>query len=107
LGGDNDNWFFNPYNVISNRPTQADKDVYLPLGVVNDHITPKPIALMEWLTRLVTPTGGKVLDPFTGSGSTGISALHEGFEFVGVELDAHYHEIASLRLANCETATNG
>jgi site-specific DNA-methyltransferase (adenine-specific) len=107
LGADNDNWFFNPYNVISNRPTQADKDVYLPLGVMNDHITPKPIALMEWLTRLVTPTRGKVLDPFTGSGSTGISALHEGFEFVGVELDAHYHEIASLRLANCETATNG
>jgi site-specific DNA-methyltransferase (adenine-specific) len=53
---------------------------------------------MSWLCRLVTPPGGVVLDPFTGSGSTGCAALREGFGFIGVEREAEYIEIARRRL---------
>lgn len=65
----------------------------------NTHPTVKPIALMRYLVRLVTPPGGAVLDPFTGSGTTGIACALEGVSFVGVELDAHYAEIARARIA--------
>lgn len=63
----------------------------------NDHPTVKPIALMRYLCKLVTPPGGLVLDPFAGSGSTGLAAEQEGFRFLGIELDAHYCEIARAR----------
>lgn len=56
------------------------------LGRRNTHATVKPIALMRWLCRLVTPPGGKVLDPFAGSGTTGVAALQEKFQFIGCEL---------------------
>ena len=69
-------------------------------GRVNSHPTVKPVALMRYLVRLVTPPGGIVLDPFAGSGSTGVAALKEGFQFVGVELDTESCEIANLRLAD-------
>ena len=65
----------------------------------NVHPTVKPIALMRWCLRLVTPPGGLVLDPFTGSGSTGCAAALEGMRFVGAELDAQHAEIARLRIA--------
>jgi hypothetical protein len=64
----------------------------------NPHPTVKPVELMRWLCRLVTPPGGTVLDPFTGSGSTGIAALREGFEFIGIEREADYVEIAQARI---------
>jgi DNA modification methylase len=67
----------------------------------NNHPTVKPHDLMRWLCRLVTPPGGLVLDPFTGSGSTGSTgraALAEGFRFVGIELDATYAAIAERRI---------
>ena len=64
----------------------------------NHHPTVKPIKLMAWLWRLVTPPGGLVLDPFTGSGSTGIAALRGGFRFVGGEIDPEYAEIARARI---------
>jgi hypothetical protein len=67
-------------------------------GARNFHPTVKPIALMRWLCRLITPPGGVVLDPFTGSGTTGIAALAEGFSFFGVEQDPQYAEIAKARL---------
>lgn len=63
----------------------------------NTHPTVKPLALMQYLVRLVTPPGGLVLDPFTGSGSTWAAAKREGFQFVGFELDPHYCEIAKRR----------
>ena len=66
----------------------------------NFHPTVKPIALMEYLCRLITPPGGTVLDPFMGSGTTGIAALRLGFEFIGLELSAEYVEIASHRIAH-------
>jgi site-specific DNA-methyltransferase (adenine-specific) len=65
----------------------------------NPHPTVKPVELMRWLIRLVTPPGGTVLDPFTGSGTTGCAAVLEGFRFVGVEREAEYHAIATARIA--------
>ena len=64
----------------------------------NTHPTVKPTDLMRYLCRLVTPPGGVVLDPFMGSGSTGKAALLEGFEFIGIERDAEYIEIARARI---------
>jgi site-specific DNA-methyltransferase (adenine-specific) len=65
----------------------------------NHHPTVKPVALMRWLVRLVTPPGGTVLDPFAGSGTTGIAAALEGFQFLGMEQDAEYARIAEARIA--------
>ena len=64
----------------------------------NTHPTVKPTALMAYLCRLITPTGGVVLDPYMGSGSTGKAAVREGFSFVGCELDKGYYEIAKARV---------
>ncbi|ADO68714.1 DNA methyltransferase [Stigmatella aurantiaca] len=64
----------------------------------NHHPTVKSIALMRWLCRLITPPGGAVLDLFAGSGSTGVAALAEGFEFIGVERDPDYAAIACARI---------
>lgn len=69
-------------------------------GRRNVHPTVKPVALMRWLVRLVTPPGGLVLDPFAGSGTTGIAAIAEGFGFGGIEREAEYVEIAQRRLAD-------
>lgn len=68
-------------------------------GVRNYHPTVKPIALMRWLVRLVTPPGGHVLDPFMGSGTTGIAAALEDFHFTGIEIDPEYARIAEARIA--------
>ena len=65
----------------------------------NHHPTVKPTALMRYLCRLVTPPGGVVLDAFTGSGSTGKAAVLEGFDFVGIEREAEYVQIARARIA--------
>ena len=70
----------------------------------NFHPTVKPTDLMRYLCRMVTPTGGVVLDPFTGSGSTGRGAVLEGFRFVGCEMDADYIEIAKARILAAEKA---
>jgi DNA modification methylase len=64
----------------------------------NNHPTVKPTALMAYLCRLITPTGGVVLDPYMGSGSTGKAAVREGFSFVGIELDLDYYEICKARV---------
>ena len=67
-------------------------------AAANHHPTVKPIKLMEYLCRLITPLGGVVLDPFMGSGSTGIAALGLGFDFLGIERNREYFEIASKRI---------
>jgi hypothetical protein len=72
-------------------------------GEGNVHPTVKPLALMRYLCRLITPPGGLVLDPFAGSGSTLIAAVAEGFEAVGIEKDPTYAEIARQRLAPAST----
>ena len=65
----------------------------------NVHPTVKPVKLMKYLCRLITPKGGTVLDPFMGSGSTGIAAKDEGFEFIGIEREKEYFEIAERRVS--------
>jgi DNA modification methylase len=74
------------------KASKADRDAD------NKHPTVKPTALMRYLCRLVTPPGGVVLDPFTGSGSTGKAAIMEGFRFIGIECEAEYVEIAKARI---------
>jgi site-specific DNA-methyltransferase (adenine-specific) len=66
--------------------------------VANVHPTVKPLDLMQWLCRLVTPPGGLILDPFLGSGSTMVAALREGFRCVGFEREAEYVAIARRRV---------
>lgn len=64
----------------------------------NNHPTVKPTDLMRYLCRLVTPPDGTILDPFMGSGSTGKAATLEGFDFIGIERDKDYYEIAITRI---------
>lgn len=66
----------------------------------NNHPTVKPIALMEYLVKLVTKQGGTVLDPFAGSGSTLIAAKKNGYEYIGIEMEADYIDIINARLKN-------
>jgi DNA modification methylase len=73
----------------------------------NLHPTVKPTDLMRYLCRLVTPTGGTVLDPFTGSGSAGKAAILEGFNFVGIEREPEYADIARARIASVEPVLIG
>jgi DNA modification methylase len=68
-------------------------------GEGNVHPTVKPVKLMEYLVRLVTPPGGTVLDPFMGSGTTGVACRRNGFAFVGIEAERAYTEIAEKRIA--------
>lgn len=72
-------------------------------GEGNGHPTVKPTDLMRYLCRLVTPPAGIVLDPFTGSGSTGKAAALEGFRFIGFEREAEYVAIARARIAKVAT----
>lgn len=69
-----------------------------PNARANHHPTVKPIDLMRYLVRLVTPKGGTVLDPFMGSGSTGCAAMLEGMDFVGIDITPEYVEIARRRI---------
>jgi site-specific DNA-methyltransferase (adenine-specific) len=69
----------------------------------NSHPTVKPVTLMRWLVRLVTPPGGTVLDPFCGSGTTLIAAVLEGMETIGIELVEEYCQTAMDRLRYWET----
>lgn len=66
----------------------------------------KPIDLMRWLCRLVTPPHGLVFDPFTGSGTTGIAALLEEFNFMGVELSPEYIALAEKRIRTAAPLLN-
>lgn len=69
----------------------------------NFHCTTKPLKLMEYLCTITkTPTGGKVLDPFMGSGTTGVACVNTGRDFIGIEREAEYIEIAKARIAHAE-----
>ena len=69
----------------------------------NFHPTIKPVALMRYLVRMITPPNGIVLDPFNGSGTTGVACKVEGFNYVGIELDAEYCKISEGRIEGWET----
>ncbi|WP_269857996.1 DNA-methyltransferase [Streptomyces sp. RPT161] len=88
-----------------------DRDLYLPGHFIASqprkdrvHITQKPVEVMQQLVR-ICPEGGTVLDPFTGSGSTGVAALREGRDFIGVELSPHYADVAEERLLRAAQPT--
>lgn len=81
------------------KASKSERHLGLAEGQVNHHPTVKPLALMRYLVRLVTPPGGVVLDPFTGSGTTGMAALLEGFGFIGFENKLDYLPIALSRVA--------
>lgn len=77
----------------------APRENWIPHKTQNTHPTVKPLALMRYLCRLVTPPNGVVLDPFLGSGTTMIAARMEGFRVIGIEREAEYCKIALARYA--------
>ena len=96
----------------SAKPSSAERDAgldtfeALPGGTRrNSHPTVKSTELMRWLLRLITPPGGTVLDPFAGSGTTGIACVLEGFDFHGIELDDLHTDIARARIAHVAGGT--
>lgn len=90
------------YQGSSNGGNYIEKKQQLS-GVGNNHPTVKPVELMKYLIKLVTPPNSIVLDPFCGSGSTGMAAVELGHEFIGCELDPAYVEIAEARIAAWNT----
>ena len=94
-GGGASRFFYTAKASKSEREAGLDA----PIGErANIHTTVKPLSLMRYLVRLVTPPGGKVLDPFMGSGSTGCAAVLEGFDFVGIDITPEYVAIAQKRI---------
>jgi site-specific DNA-methyltransferase (adenine-specific) len=92
---------------IEDVPDEGDRpgsvnDKFTTQPAKNFHPTVKPTALMQYLVKLVTPPNGTVLDPFTGSGSTGKAAILEGFDFIGIELTEDYWPIIEGRLKHAE-----
>ena len=82
---------------MNGAETRPDRPTNHPIRA-NHHPTVKPTELMRYLCRLITPPNGTILDPFTGSGSTGKAATLEGFNFIGIEQSAEYAEIAKARI---------
>ena len=81
------------------KASRSERNAGLPEGETSSHPTVKPLALMRYLCKLTrTPTGGVVLDPFMGSGSTGCAAVLEGRRFIGIDLEPEYVEIARRRI---------
>lgn len=69
----------------------------------NNHPTVKPLTLMRYLVRLITPSNGIVLDPFAGSGTTCLACINENFHYIGFEKDTTYCGIANQRILDIET----
>lgn len=86
------------YQGTSNGGNYVDKKQKAGGEKGNNHPTVKPIELMKYLIKLITPPGGIVLDPFNGSGSTGCAAVALGYEYIGCELDPAYVEISEKRI---------
>lgn len=106
IGGGNKNYEYNDQGGASRffyiaKVSKAERNMGLD-ELNNVHPTLKPINLMTYLCRLITPKGGIILDPFMGSGSTGIAARLEGFDFIGMEMDPEYFKIAEARIENFE-----
>jgi site-specific DNA-methyltransferase (adenine-specific) len=97
MGLDN---FDEKLGIRTNAPRNSEEEKNTPQK--NNHPTVKPINLLTYLVRLVTPPNGVVMDCYMGSGSTGIATLLEGFQFIGMEMDEEYFEIAKSRIENWE-----
>ncbi|OYZ20528.1 MAG: hypothetical protein B7Y39_10660 [Bdellovibrio sp. 28-41-41] len=76
----------------SKKANQTEKEIF------NTHPTVKPIRLMCYLAKIITPPNGTILDPFMGSGTTGMAAIKDNFKFIGIEKDESYFQIAKQRL---------
>ena len=88
------------FNGQSDKPSEDMKDIekrFTTLPKANNHPTVKPVALMEYLIKMITPKGGIVLEPFAGSGSTLVAAKENGFGFIGIELTEDYIPIIEAR----------
>lgn len=90
--------FFPAFRYQAKAPSKERKVE----GLTVQHPTQKPIALMEWLVALVTPPNGVVLDPFMGSGTTGVAAIRKGFKFLGIEREEQYMQIAEARILSAK-----
>ena len=89
------------YNGQSDISSKDMKDVekrFTPKPIKNNHPTVKSLKLLEYLVKLVTPKGGVVLDPFIGSGTTGVAAKSQGFNYIGFDMTKEYCEIAEARI---------
>ncbi|MED1863348.1 site-specific DNA-methyltransferase [Fictibacillus nanhaiensis] len=102
---ENNEFYSEFYNItpkpLSKKPTSKDKNSNWQgdqINLKNNHVTVKPVDLMAWLIKLITPKNGIVLDPFAGSGTTLVAAKREGFNFIGIEMDEKYAEIATERI---------
>jgi len=101
-----------PSNIIGEVESEHQKYFYSPRaireekGTNNDHPTVKPIDLMAYLIKIYSPIDSIVLDPFCGSGSTGVAAIQESRQFVGIDLSNHYTQIAKQRCEKAITFTN-
>ncbi len=80
------------------KASKSERNAGLPAGERSTHPTVKPLALMRYLVRLVTPPGGVVLDPFLGSGTTAVAAILEGHEWIGCEMTDEYWPIIDARV---------
>tara|TARA_S200002703_G_C3796136_1_gene245774 strand:- start:35 stop:958 length:924 start_codon:yes stop_codon:yes gene_type:complete len=101
-----------PMNIIGEVNKAEQKYFYAPRatkkekGVDNDHPTVKPVSLMEYLIKIYSPANSIVLDPFSGSGTTGVAAKKQSRNFVGIDLSEHYNEIARQRVTDTEVVQN-
>lgn len=101
-----------PMNIIGEVQPEHQKYFYAPRatrkekGKDNDHPTVKPVSLMEYLIKIYSPVDSIVLDPFCGSGTTGVAAKKQNRNFVGIDLSEHYTEIAKRRVTDQEVSQN-
>lgn len=79
------------------KTAKSERNAGLPAGLANNHPTVKPVRLMEWLVKMVTPPGGTVLDPFCGSGTTMVAAERLGFDGIGIDRDDEDQYLAVAR----------
>ncbi len=100
-----------PSNIIGEVQEEHQKYFYAPRatrkekGADNDHPTVKPVSLMEYLIKIYCPPKGMILDPFCGTGTTGVAALPTERSFLGIEMNSHYADIAEQRCADAELPT--
>ena len=93
--------------VYAPKASRRERNEGLPEGVTCTHPTVKPVSVMRHLVRLVTRKGGIVLDPFMGSGTTGVAAVREGVDFVGIEMSEEYLRIAEARVESARKQREG
>jgi DNA modification methylase len=82
------------------KPNQREKDEGLDEDEENEHVSVKPVRLMEYLVKMVTPPKGIVLDPYCGSGTTCVAAIRSGFDFIGIEKEAPSAATSQARVEN-------